>query len=191
MEYILNRVNLVLLALVGGLCIYQWSGERKADREIEDLRHSVQKAEDHIAAQDQSLRGANEDIDEFKKVIAESKLKSDADDVALREKKAQVFTLEQQAKRAISDADLSAKTIAAYKLGINDRDANIKILLEQRQKLIDANQDAAQKANQAITAYNELANKYGTLVAQYNDLGKRYKALTAPPSNDQAAKPGA
>jgi len=188
MDYYLNRINVILIALVGGLCVYQWSGEKRSDQLIEDLRRSVRTAESHIAAQDQAIRGANEDIDEFKKIIAAAKTKSDASDVDIRQQRARIFTLEQDAKRRAAEADLAAKSLAAYKQGLAERDGNIQLLLAQRQKLVDANQDVAKKATTAIHAYDELYAKYATLVDQYNDLGKRYKALTAPPA---AAKPSA
>jgi len=184
MEYYFNRLNFVLVILVGGLCVYQWSGEKRADREIEALRHSVNVAEDHIAAQDQTIRGANEDIDEFKKIIADAKTKTDESDKTIRDQKAKIFTLEQHSKHLEVEANLAAKSITAYKAGIADRDSNVQLLLDQREKLLSANQDAANKANSAIKAYNDLATKYASLVEQYNDLGRRYQALTTPPPKD-------
>jgi septal ring factor EnvC (AmiA/AmiB activator) len=188
MDYYLNRVNVILIALVGTLCLWQWSGEKKADQQLENLRRVVAADESHLAAQDQAIRGANEDIDEFKKEISALKAKSDASDSEIRKDKARVFTLEQEEKQRVAEAELSAKALAAYKQGIAARDQNIHLLVDQRQQLVEANQDAVNKANSAVTAYNDVATKYATLVGQYNDLAKRYKALTAPaPDADKAA----
>jgi len=187
MDYYLNRINVILIALVGALCVWQWSGERKADSQLENLRHVVAADESHLLAQDQAIRGANEDIDEFKKEITALKTKADAGDVAIRQGKARIFTLEQQVKQNAAEAEIAAKALAAYKQGLSARDNNIKILLDQRQQLVAANQDAVQKANTAIKTYDELASKYGALVTQYNDLATRYKALTAP--KDKANAP--
>jgi len=190
MDYYLNRINVILIALVGALCVYQWSGEKRADQLIEDLRRTVHADEGRIAAQDQAIRSANEDIDEFKKVIAEGKARSDAADADIRQQKARIFTLEQEAKRHAAEADLAAKSLAAFKLGIADRDTSIKSLLDQRQKLADANQDIANKATAAVHAYDDLYSKYAALVGQYDDLAKRYKALAPPLPADKPANPG-
>jgi hypothetical protein len=189
MEHYLNRINIVLIALVGGLCVWQWSGEKKADVQIESLRRAVDADERHAAAQDQAIRGANEDIDEFKKLIASLKAKSDAGDVEIRQDKARIFTLEQEEKRRAADADLSARALAAYKQGIAVRDGNIHLLLDQRQQLATANYNAVGQANQAVTAYNGVASKYAALVGQYNELANRYKALTNPPPADKKTTP--
>jgi chromosome segregation ATPase len=189
MEYYLNRVNVILIALVGALCVWQWSGEKKADGQLENLRRVVAADESHLAAQDQAISGANEDIDEFKKEITALKGKSDAGDVEIRQAKARLFTLEQQAKQSSAEAEISTRALAAYKQGVAARDTNIHVLLDQRQQLVAANQDAVHKADGAIKAYDDLATKYGSLVAQYNDLATRYKALTAPPPKDQPNAP--
>jgi len=188
MEYYLNRINVILIALVGALCFWQWSGEKKGDAQLENLRRVVAADESHLAAQDQAIRGANEDIDEFKAEITALKKRSDAGDIEVRQAKARLFTLEQQAKQSATEAEISARALAAYKQGVVARDANIHTLLDQRQQLVTANQDAVRKADGAIKAYDDLANKYSALVTQYNDLATRYKALTAPPP---ATKPGA
>jgi chromosome segregation ATPase len=188
MDYYLNRINVILVALVGALCLWQWSGEKKADLQLENLRRVVAANESHLAAQDQAIRGANEDIDEFKTEISSLKAKSDASDLEIRQDKARVFTLEQEEKRHAAEAEQSARALAAYKQGVATRDQNIQLLIDQRQQLIGANQDAVSKANNAVTAYNDVATKYATLVGQYNELAKRYKALTAPPADaDKAA----
>lgn len=189
MEYYLNRVNVILIALVGALCLWQWSGEKKADGQLENLRRVVAADESHLAAQDQAIRGANEDIDEFKAEITALKKKSDAGDIEVRETKAHLFTLEQQAKQSATEAEISARALAAYKQGVAARDNNIHLLLDQRQQLVTANQDAVHKADGAIKAYDDLASKYGSLVTQYNDLAARYKALTTPPPNSKASTP--
>jgi chromosome segregation ATPase len=188
MEYYLNRINIVFIALVGALCVWQWSGEKRADGEIEKLRQVVATDERHVAAQDQAIRGANEDIDEFKKVITSLKAKSDAGDVQIRQQKARIFTFELDSKRHDDEADIWKKTIAAYKDAVASRDGNIHVLLDQRQQLIEANKDDAAKANKAVLAYNDLAAKYADLIGHYNDLAKRYQA-EHPPAPDSTAKP--
>jgi chromosome segregation ATPase len=185
MEHFLNRLNVVLIVLVGGLCVYQWSGESKADGQIVELRRSARVDEDHISSQNLAIRGAREDIVEFKKVVVELKGKSDAADVQIRQQKARIFTLELDQKQSAAAADIWKKSLAAYKQAVAARDGNIHLLLDQRQQLIDANRDAAHKANQVVSAYNDLAAKYTALVGQYNELAKRYKALAAPPPDGQ------
>jgi len=186
MEYYLNRINVILIVLVGGLCVWQWHGENKADGRIVDLRLAVAADERHIAAQDQAIRGANEDIDEFKKVIDSLKIKSDAGDVQIRQQKARLFTIELEEKKHAAEADALKRTLAAYKEAVAARDGNIHILLDQRQQLIDAGRAAAKKAADAVVAYNDLAVKFEDLVGKYNDLAARYKAEQTTQADAQA-----
>ena len=178
MDYFLNRINVILIALVGGLCLYQWKGEKRADDQIVELRRLERVNEDHIASQAEALRGASEDRDELKRVVTELKLASDSADIQIRQQKARIFTLESDSKRSDAEAADLKNTVSAYKDAVAARDKNIQILLSQRQQLIDENRDAIGKATEA---YNGLATKYADLVGHYNELALRYKALTSPP----------
>jgi chromosome segregation ATPase len=178
MDYFLNRINVILIALVGSLCVYQWSGEKKADDQIVELRRVARVSEDHIASQAEALRQTNEDRDELKKVVTELKHASDNADVQIRQQKARLFTLESDGKRGAAEADELKRNLSAYKDAVAARDRNIQILLGQRQQLIDGNRDAVAKATEA---FNGLATKYADLVSHYNELAVRYKALTSPP----------
>lgn len=186
MEYVLNRVNILLVALVGALCVYQWDGEKKADAQIEDLRRISRVDEDRIASQDLAVRGAREDIVELKNVISALKTRSDAGDVQVRQQKARIFTLEQREKRSAEEAEVWKKTLAAYKDAVAARDGNIRVLIGQRQQLIEAGRAAAKKATDAVVAYNDLAAKFEDLVGKYNDLAARYKAEHAAQADAQA-----
>jgi chromosome segregation ATPase len=176
MDYYLNRINVVLIVLVGGLCVYQWTGEKQADAQLVELRRVVHADENHLASQAEAIRTASADLDEFKKIITEFKSKSDAANLQIRQTKAKIFTLEQETKRQATEAETAARSLAAYKQGVAARDANIQVLLGQRDQLVTANHEVVKKADQAIGAYQELANKYTALVGQYNDLAGRYKA---------------
>jgi hypothetical protein len=188
MEYYLNRINLALMALIGAACVWQWSGERQADSLIESLRQAVAVDERHIAAQAEALRSADADLAEFKTVIVSFKAKSDASDVQIRQQRARLFILERDAKQHAAESAVWTKTLAAYKAAVTDRDGNVRLLLDQRQHLIAANQEAAAKTNQAVVAYNDLAAKYTDLVGHYEVLAKRYRA-EHPPAVDGATRP--
>ncbi len=180
MDYYLNRINVVLIVLVGGLCVYQWSGEKQADAQLVELRRLVRADENHLASQAESIRTASADLEEFKQVITEFKTKSDAANLQIRQEKAKVFTLEQETQRRAAEAETAARSLAAYKQGVAGRDANIQVLLGQRDQLVSANHEVVKKADQAIGAYQALAGKYTTLVGQYNDLAGRYQAEHPP-----------
>jgi chromosome segregation ATPase len=178
MDYYLNRINVLLIALVGGLCVYQWAGEKNADTQILELRRVARVAQDRAASQAEALRGTHEDLDELKKVIGELKTASDSADVQIRQQKARIFVLESGEKRRAADADDLKRALAAYKEAVAGRDKDIRILLGQRQQLIDSGKETVAKATEA---YNGLVAKYSELIGHYNDLAARYKALTAPP----------
>jgi chromosome segregation ATPase len=176
----LNQANLVLIVLVGGLCLFQWSREHEADRQIVELRRVAHEQERSIAGQAESLRGANEDIANFKSDVEGLKKKSDQGDVEIRLQKARIFSLERDKERHDSEAAALKKSLEAYEKAVADRDADIKALFGQRDQLIGANRDTVKKANDAVDAYNQLVAKYEDVVAKYNDLATRYKAEHAP-----------
>jgi len=187
MDY-LNRVNLALILLVGGLCVHQWSGEKEADAQIVELRRIARVDETRLTSQSDAIRAANEDIDEFKKVISALKTKSEAGDAQSREQKGQIFRLEQAAQQHATESDVWKKTLGAYQEAVSARDKNITLLLEQRDRILEANKANAKKATDAVVAYNELATKYEDVVGKYNELAARYKAEHTP-APSAAARP--
>jgi chromosome segregation ATPase len=180
MDYYLNRINVILIVLVGGLCLFQWKGEKKADAQIVELHHTIRTDEDRVASQIQAIRAANEDIDEFKKIIAGLKTRADAGDVEIRGQKARIFALAEAVKQHDREAEIWKRTLATYKEAVAARDKNIQALFDQRRQLVDANKADAQKATDAVVAYNGLAAKYEDLVSKYNELAVRYQAEHTP-----------
>jgi chromosome segregation ATPase len=190
METFLNRLNLVLVVLAGGLVVYQWTGESRADATIVELRTNVRSLEQRSAEQAEALRRSNDDLKDFKSVIGNLKAQTDDDETQIRRDKAEIFVLQQEALRRASEADGLKRSLAAYKEAIGARDSDIRILLDQRRQLVTAATDAAHKAGVAVDMYNGLAGKYEGLVGKYNDLAKRYQAAEA--ANGQgASKPPA
>ena len=186
MSYRLHQVNFVLLALVGTLCLFQWHREKQADNEIIDLRRIGREQERKITAQGEAISGANEDFDGFKGEITGLKHKSDQSDTEIKQQKARIFTLERDKEQHEAEAAQWNKTFAAYDQAITARDGDIKTLLDQRDRLVSANKDVAQKANQAVVGYNGLVTKYEDLVGKYNDLAKRYQAEHTPAPDPHA-----
>jgi chromosome segregation ATPase len=189
METFLNRLNLILVALLGGLIVYQWSGESRADEKIVDLRTNVRGLEHRLAEQVEALRRANEDIKDFKSVVANFKAKTDDDDAQIRKDKARIFVLERDATSHAAESESLKRSVAAYKEALAVRDADIRTLLDQRAKLVEAASDASHKAGTAVGLYNDLVAKYEGLVGKYNDLAKRFQAATAA-ANDNPKAPG-
>lgn len=184
----LHQVNFVLLALVGGLCLFQWHREKRADEQIIDLRRIGQEQERKITAQGEAISNANEDIAGFKSEVTGLKHKSDEGDAEIKQQKARIFTLEQDKEQHAAEAAAWKKIFAAYEQAIAARDGDIKTLLNQRDQLVSANKDVAQKANQAVLSYNGLVTKYEDLVGKYNGLAKRCQAEHATVS-DAPAQP--
>ncbi len=176
MSHRLHQINFVLLVFVGGLCLFQWHREKQADDQIVNLRRIGREQEGKIATQGEAIRSANEDLDGFKGEVAGLKHKSDESDTEIKQQKARIFTLERDKEQHAAEAAEWKKTFAAYDQAVAARDGDIKTLLGQRDQLVSANKDVAQKANQAVVSYNGLVAKYEDLVGKYNDLAKRYQA---------------
>ncbi|MFA5263124.1 MAG: hypothetical protein WC378_04810 [Opitutaceae bacterium] len=172
----LQTLNLVLLVVLGGLCVVQWTREKNYTSKIEELQRTASRQSDKIAEQEESIRLTKEDIEGFKTDVAAQKSKIDEQNVIIRQDKARIFSLEAENEKLTKRGEALNQNIESFKSAVTGRDENIKILIEQRDQLVAANKDAAGKANQAITAYNELSGKYEELVTHYNTLAARYKA---------------
>jgi len=180
----LNRINLVLIVLIGGLCVFQWQVEKNAQANINSLQRTVANHEQKIVEQEENLKGANEDIDRFRVQVTELKALSDDQTVQIRDQKAQVFKLDEAKTQLTKQSESLRQSLDAYKAAVASRDENIKTLLEQRDQLFSANKNAVEKANLAIASYNEINTKYADLVGRYNDIAARVQA--AAPNQDEA-----
>jgi chromosome segregation ATPase len=183
----LNRINLVLIVLIGGLCVFQWQVEKHARANINSLQRTTAIHEQKIAEQEENLKGANEDIERFRVQVTELKALSDDQAIQIRDQKAQVFKLDEAKTQLTKQTESLRQALDVYKAAITSRDENIKTLLEQRDQLFTANKNAVEKANLAIATYNEINTKYADLVGRYNDLAARVQA-TAPNPDDTKPK---
>jgi chromosome segregation ATPase len=184
----LSLINLIFLLLIGGLCIFQWHVEKEARQRINSLQRTLAGQEQKIAEQDESITGANEDLDRFRVQVTELKTQNDSQIVQIREEKAQVFKLEETKAQLTKQVEGLHQALETYKAAVASRDDNIKTLLEQREQLIGANRGAVEKANLAVTTYNELNTRYSDLVARYNELAVRAQAAAAS-QKEAATKP--
>ena len=184
----LGLINFVFLLLIGGLCIFQWHVEKEARQRINGLQRTVASQEQKIAEQEDSIKGANEDLDRFRAQVTELKAQNDGQIVQIRDRKAEVFKLEETKSQLTKQAEGLHQALDTYKAAVASRDENLKTLLEQREQLLTANKGAVEKANLAVTTYYELHAKYSDLVARYNELAVRAQAA-ASNQKDAAAKP--
>jgi chromosome segregation ATPase len=184
----LNRINLVLIVLIGGLCVFQWQVEKNARANINSLQRTAANHEQKIAEQEENLKGANEDIEHFRVQVTELKAQSDDQVIQIREQKAQVFRLDEAKTQLTKQSESLRQALDAYKAAIASRDENIKTLLEQRDQLYASNKSAVEKANLAIGSYNEINTKYADLVGRYNELAAHVQAAAATNPDETKAK---
>jgi chromosome segregation ATPase len=180
-------INLALVALLGGLCVTQWSHEKNYARQFADLRQIAASQADKLAVQTEALQRSGEDIDGFKREIVNLKDQADKNDDVIRQQKAQVFQLEADNGKITHQLADWKKAVDDYRQGVASRDENIKTLLAQRDQLVAANKEVAAKANQAVLAYNDLTAKYEDLVNKYNTLAARYQSEHATPSTPESS----
>ena len=171
----INSLNLVLIALVGGLCVFQWAQEKEYGHRISDLDRTATTQASKITEQNETLRQANEDITGFKSEISAFKAQVDELSASVRDQKARAFTLEGDKQKLTHQSANLQLALDEYKKAVTARDDNIKTLLDQREQLLTANKDVAGKANQAISTFNDLNLKYEDVVNRYNTLAARYK----------------
>lgn len=169
-------LNFTLVLILAAVCTYQWSREKDYGSRLSDLQRTADNQEQKILVQTDDIRRANEDIDGFKKSVTDLKSQTDEQVAQIREQKAQLFSLNAEKSSLSTQLKNWQNALEEHKAALAARDGNIKTLLSQRDQILKANKDAADKANQAIVAYNDLATKYDDLVKRYNDLATQYKA---------------
>ena len=175
-----DYINLTLLVLLGGLCVFQWTHEKEYALQLAELRHTAASQSDKLSVQGESLQRASEDIESFKQEIVAFKTQSDENNGLIRQQKAQLFVLEEEKGKVARQLADWKTALEEYKKAITNRDENIKTLLAQREELVVTNKDVAAKANQAVLAYNDLAVKYEDVVTRYNTLATQYKSEHEP-----------
>lgn len=169
-------LNFVLLLALGGVCVFQWRQERVYGDRIAALQKQSDQQQNKIQVQTEDLRRTNEDVEGFKQTVASLTTQTESQAATLRDQKAQVFVLESEKEKLTKQLDAWKQALDEHKTALENRDQNIKTLLEQREQLVAAQNDTATKANQAITAYNELARKYEDVVGRYNQLAAQFQA---------------
>lgn len=173
---IFTSVNFLLLLGLGGTCVYQWSQERVYGTRIADLQKQTDGQQNQLLAQSEDLRRTREDLDGFKENVAKLTVQTEEQAKSIRQQKAEVFVLESDKDKLTKQLATWQHAVEEHKAALANRDDNIKTLLTQRDQILLAQSDAAQKANQAIVAYNELTTKYEDVVGRYNTLATQYKA---------------
>jgi chromosome segregation ATPase len=171
-----DYLNLVLLTLLGGLCVVQWSHEKEYGRQLVELRQTSSTQAAKLTAQEETIQRSREDAEDFKREIAAFKTQADENNGLIRQQKAQLFQLDAEKVKISRQLAEWQKALEEYKNAVAGRDQNIKTLLSQREELVAANKDVAGKANQAVAAYNDLSAKYEDVVTRYNALATRYQS---------------
>lgn len=184
----LNRINFALLIAIGVVTLFQWNVERQARQKINSLQRTTAAHEAKISEQDETIKGANEDLDRFRTQVADLKNQNDSQVVEIRDQKAKLFQLDEAKTNLTKQTESLRQALDAFKAALASRDENIKTLLEQREQLYAANKNAVEKANLAITSFNELNGKYADLVTRYNDLVAKSQAIAANTPKEGEAK---
>lgn len=169
----LDYLNLAFLAILGVICLLQWDKERGLSHRVADLQKNVRDQEGRITQQNETIHHSEEDLADFKKRISDYQAKFDLQNATIRTNKAELFKLallEHEHTNQIAEWE---KAVEDYRSVVTNRDANIKVLLEQRETLVAANKQTAEKFNGLITDYNGLAEKYKDAVDRYNKLVAR------------------
>jgi uncharacterized coiled-coil DUF342 family protein len=188
MSRIFTSLNTVLLVLLGGTCVYQWSQEREYGDRITGLQKQSDQQQNKILIQTEDLRRTGEDLDGFKANVAKLNEQTESQAESIRQQKAQVFLLETEKKSLTKQLEAWKQAVEDHKAALANRDQNIQTLLTQRDQVITAQKETAEKANQTIAAYNELATKYEDVVTRYNTLATQYKAEREAAAAATAAK---
>jgi hypothetical protein len=165
----LSILNLALLALLGGLCVYQWRNEYRDSLQITQLQRETSEQRVKLDEQARTARRQGDDASSFKEQIARLQVIAESSEALSRTNRWLASQLEKDRVQFADQAAQWMKAVEAYKSAVLSRDESIKTLREQRETLLQRERDAASRANEAVLAYNQLAEKYKAAVNRYTN----------------------
>lgn len=149
----LNLAGVVLLVIISAI---QWRHNRDLNFEINGLERSGLEQTAKIEETEKALRGANNDLAQFKEQFsrAQTELQEDYKELVVADR--DVFQL-------TSERDQLRTSITNWATSVAERDERIKETAEQTRQL-------AEELNDFIRKFNDLATNYNSIVRDLNEI---------------------
>lgn len=152
MKNFIAAFNLLGLAALTALCVFQWNQSGELRHRRDELIRKSEALEGELKTTRAALETSNGTVEEFRKRVETLETDNARLAKALKDSETRVAKL-------TGEVDRLEKTVAAWKAAVTERDA----VIETQNKAI----------GEHIAARKEAREKYDDLVGKYNDLAKR------------------
>lgn len=154
MNRFLERVNLVGVVALAGVCVFQWRINRDVNTEVIHLQKTQQEQSAEIGEQEKTIAGQVADLETFRSQLIGAK----ADEKETRAK----LTASERANRQLSaEAEQLKASLTNWVAAVKERDKQLEHTMTDLKSVIESRDDAIEK-------YNALAKTHNQLVADVN-----------------------
>lgn len=154
MNRFLERVNLVGVIALAGLCAFQWRVNREVNSEVIRLQKAQHEQSAKIAEQAKTIAGQDADLETFRGRLMAAKSK----EMELRGKLAES---ERMNRQLAGEGEQLKSSLANWVAAVNDRDNQLERATADLKSLVESRDVAIEK-------YNALAKTHNQLVADFN-----------------------
>lgn len=181
----LTWINLAGVAVLAGLCGFQWRANRALNLDVNALQKTGIAQAARIAEQDKTLAGLASDLDSFRTQLT-------AAHAQLRDTSEKLHTSETAVSQLTAERDQLKEAIATWTAAVQIRDERITEANDRIREVGGRLQEAVEKFNELATRYNDSVQKYNELSARYNTVVQQLnEARGVAPTPDSAKKSGA
>jgi chromosome segregation ATPase len=154
MNRFLEKLNLVGVIILAGLCVAQWKINRDANLDLQHAQKIQREQTTKLADQEKMIQGQVADLEVFRAQLLETK----ASEKELENK----FTVVDRANHELTNERDQLKTsISNWDASVKARDEQLRQASTNLQKLVQSRDDAIEK-------YNDLAKRHNQLVGEVN-----------------------
>lgn len=163
MNRFLQYANLIGVAALAVLCVFQWSLNRRVNLEASALEKTRLELTAKVAEHEKTIKGQTADLDTFREqlTLATSSLKET--ETKLSKSGREIGQLE-------SEREQLKASVTNWAAAVTARDERIK---EANDRLKQLGEDL----NASIRKFNELAETHGKLVKAWNDQQEKIAAV--------------
>jgi chromosome segregation ATPase len=155
---ILNLIGVAVLALV---CVFQWKRDRALNLELNRNEKTRLEQQTKLAEQEKNLRGLTDDLALFKEQLGRAQTEGGED-------RKQLTKLEREKQLLAAVRDQLQESVTNWSNAVSARDKLIAEANENIRTLNDRTRTLTEQLNASIKKFNELATNYNAVVGELN-----------------------
>ncbi len=168
----LSWINLGGVAVLAGLCVVQWSVNRRIELDRLALEKVRVEHEGRLAEQTRRLAGQTADLESFRRHVIEA-------NAAVRTNEARFNALERELDALRGERDHLRTSMTNWMIAVRERDEHLgraagelKRVVEERDAMVARVNELGGRHNKLVEELNQRTRDFNELVAKYGELAK-------------------